>query len=94
MFLPMALIAVLSSRGLEALTRSGPARGFLRGARPAAVALIATTGLLLLPELPRPAASLPAFTVAIFLLLRAKLATYLLIPLAGLAGVALRAAGL
>lgn len=94
MFLPMALIAVLSSRGLEALTRSGPARGFLRGARPAAVALIATTGLLLLPELPRPAASLPAFTVAIFLLLRAKLATYLLIPLAGLAGLALHAAGL
>lgn len=86
MFLPMAVISILALRGLEGLARSPRASGFLKGVRPAAVALIAASGLLLLPDLPNPALSLPAFAVALALLLAFRLPTYWLILLAGGAG--------
>lgn len=86
MFLPMAVISILALRGLEGLARSPRAGGFLKGVRPAAVALIAASGLLLLPDLPNPALSLPAFAVALALLLAFRLPTYWLILLAGGAG--------
>lgn len=86
MFLPMAVISILALRSLEGLARSPRAGGFLKGVRPAAVALIAASGLLLLPDLPNPALSLPAFAVALALLLAFRLPTYWLILLAGGAG--------
>lgn len=89
MFLPMALISVLSLRALEALTRAWWMRGFLTGVRPAALAIIAATGLLLALALPDPWLSLPACGLALFLLLGVRLPTYWLIPLAALAGLAI-----
>ncbi len=93
MFLPMALIAMLALRGLEGLARSPLGAGFLKGVRPAAVALVAVSGLLMLPDLPNPTLSLPAFFLALILLLAVKLPTYWLILLAGLAGMVLTPSG-
>ncbi|HNA82236.1 MAG TPA: hypothetical protein PLQ64_07190 [Thiobacillaceae bacterium] len=84
---------MLALRGLEGLARSPLGAGFLKGVRPAAVALVAVSGLLMLPDLPNPALSLPAFFLALILLLAVKLPTYWLILLAGLAGMVLTPSG-
>lgn len=94
MFLPMALISLLTLRALEALTQSWWMPGFLRGVRPAALAVIAATGLLLLTRMTEPALSLPAFAGALLLLLVARMPTYWLIPLAAVVGLVTRLPGL
>ncbi|MBI5331499.1 MAG: chromate efflux transporter [Betaproteobacteria bacterium] len=87
MFLPMAVISVLALQSLRGLAAVWWMQGLLQGVRPAALGVIAATGMLLATRMPDPALALPAFGIALFLLVKMRLPTYWLVSVAALAGV-------
>jgi chromate transporter len=80
MFLPMAAISVLALKSMRGLAAAWWMQGILLGVRPAAMGVIAASGLLLVTRLHELPLTLPVFAICMGLLMRWRLPTYWLVP--------------
>jgi chromate transporter len=88
-YLPPALLMVVSTRALEFIKKSQTIRAALRGIRPAVVGMIVAAAVTVGGTAPRHWASLLIFSVALIALMRLRVQVVWVIPAAGLTGLLL-----
>jgi chromate transporter len=88
-FTPPALVMLLATRFLDRIKRSGSIKAGLRGIRPAVIGMIAAAGIMVGRTAPLTWVSALIFGAAIIALLRFKVETAWIVPLAGAAGMLL-----
>jgi chromate transporter len=88
-YLPPALLMVVSTRALEFIKKSQAIRAALRGIRPAVVGMIAAAAFTVGGTAPQHWASLLIFVAALVALMRLRMQVAWVIPAAGLTGLLL-----
>jgi chromate transporter len=88
-YLPPALLMVLSTHMLERIKRSSVIKAALRGVRPAVVGMVAAAAFTVGGSAPQHWASVLIFAVALVALMRFRIEVLWVIPTAGVAGLML-----
>jgi chromate transporter len=88
-FTPPALLMVLATRFLDRIKRSGGIKAGLRGVRPAVIGMIAAAGVLVGRSAPLTWVSVLIFGATLIALLRFKVETAWIVPVAGFTGLLL-----
>jgi chromate transporter len=89
MFLPPALVMLVGMYFLDSIKHSAVVQSALRGVRPAVVGMITAAAFVVGSTVPHYWVSAIIFTAALVAILRFRVEVALIIPVAGLAGLAL-----